>query len=121
MERPPMNFLNSLAAAFKGAGDRVPLASTYNSPWVFADAGSGRVPFEYTSAVKRAYLENPVAQRSVRLVADGIAGAPLVPTDPQLAALVNATSAGQSLMETLSSQLLLHGNGYVQILKDASG
>ena len=116
-----MNFLNSLAAAFKGAGDRMPLARSYNSPWVFADNGSGRAPFDYAISVKRAYLENPVAHRAVRLVADGIAGAPLVPTDPALAALVNATSAGQSLMETLASQLLLHGNGYVQILKDASG
>ena len=116
-----MNFLNSLAAAFKGAGDRMPLARSYNSPWVFADNGSGRAPFDYAISVKRAYLENPVAHRAVRLVADGIAGAPLVPTDPALAALVNATSAGQSLMETLASQLLLHGNGYVQIMKDASG
>ena len=121
MERPTMNFLNSLAAAFKGAGDRMPLARSYNSPWVFADNGSGRAPFDYAISVKRAYLENPVAHRAVRLVADGIAGAPLVPTDPALAALVNATSAGQSLMETLASQLLLHGNGYVQIMKDASG
>jgi HK97 family phage portal protein len=32
-----------------------------------------------------------------------------------------ATSAGQSLLETLASQMLLHGNAYVQILKDASG
>jgi phage portal protein BeeE len=30
-----------------------------------------------------------------------------------------ATSAGQSLLETLASQMLLHGNAYVQILKDA--
>jgi HK97 family phage portal protein len=35
--------------------------------------------------------------------------------------LVTATSAGQSLVETLAAHLLLHGNGYVQILKDASG
>ncbi len=41
--------------------------------------------------------------------------------DPKLAALVNATSAGQSLLETLASHLLLHGNGFVQVMKDASG
>jgi phage portal protein BeeE len=68
-----------------------------------------------------AYLDNPVAHRAVRLVADGIGGAPLCQTDPALAALVTATSAGQPLLETLASQMLLHGNAYVQVLKDANG
>ena len=116
-----MSFLQSIASAFKGRGHRVPLARNYLSPWFFGDAEGGRVPFEYSSSVRRAYLDNPVAHRAVRLVADGIAGAPLTPTDPALAGLVKATSAGQSLLETLTSQLLLHGNGYVQILKDADG
>lgn len=116
-----MSFLQSLASAFKGRGSRVPLARNYLSPWFFADSEAGRVPYEYSTSVRRAYLDNPVAHRAVRLIADGIAGAPLMPADPELAALVKATSAGQSLLETLTSQLLLHGNGYVQILKDAEG
>ncbi|MDE2435558.1 MAG: phage portal protein [Sphingomonadales bacterium] len=115
-----MSFLQSLAAAFKGGADsRVPLARTFVSPWLYAD--SARAPFEYTGAVKRAYLDNPVAQRAVRLVAEGIGGAPLAPLNPVLERLVMATSAGQSLLETLASQLLLHGNAYVQVMKDASG
>jgi HK97 family phage portal protein len=116
-----MSFLQTLASAFKGGGGKVPLARTYSSPWIFADLGSARAPFEYGRAVSRAYLDNPVAQRAVRLVAEGIGGAPLMPTDPKLAALVTATSAGQSLLETLASHLLLHGNGYVQIMKDGAG
>ena len=116
-----MSFLQTIAAAFKGGGSRVPLARAFSSPWFFADGGGGRAPFEYTSAVKRAYVDNPVAQRAVRLVAEGIGGAPLLPTDPALARLVSATSAGQALLETLASQLLLHGNAYVQIIKDAAG
>ncbi len=116
-----MSFLQSLAAAFKGGGERVPLARTYTSPWIFADAQVQRLPFEYQGAVKRAYLENPVAQRAVRLVSEGIGQAQLMPVDPKLASLVTATSAGQSLLETLAAQLLLHGNGYVQVLKDARG
>jgi HK97 family phage portal protein len=117
-----MSFLSTLAAAFKGAGpERVPLARAYASPWFFAEPGAARGPFNYDLAVKRAYLDNPVAQRAVRLVAEGIGGAPLRPTDPALAALVGATSAGQALLETLASQLLLHGNGYVQVLKDGAG
>ena len=116
-----MSFFKTLAAAFKGGADRVPLARGFTSPWVFADGGGSRAPFEYGSAVRRAYLENPVAQRAVRLVAEGIGGAPLLPTKPELAALVSATSAGQSLLETLASQLLLHGNAYAQVMKDARG
>jgi hypothetical protein len=103
-----MSFLQSLATVFKGASPRVPLARTFTSPWSFPEIG-GRAPFDYPSAVKRAYLDNPVAQRAVRLLAEGIGGAPLLPTDPRLAALVSATSAGQSLLETLASHLLLHG------------
>ncbi len=116
-----MSLLKSLAAAFKGASPRLPLARTFTSPWLFADGGGGRAPFEYGGAVRRAYVENPVAQRAVRLVAEGIAGAPLLPTDPALLALVGATTAGQSLVETLAAQLLLHGNAFVQVVKDARG
>ena len=116
-----MSFLQTLASAFKGGGSpRVPLARTFVSPWAYAE-GSAKAPFDYSRAVKRGYIDNPVAQRAVRLVAEGIGGAPLGPVDPKLAALVSATSAGQSLLETLASQLLLHGNAYVQVIKDGSG
>lgn len=116
-----MSFIDTLLAAFKGESARVPLARGPASPWFFAENGSGRAPFEYASAVRRAYLENPVVQRAVRLVAEGIGGAPLRPADPKLMALVTETSAGQSLLETLACHLLLHGNAYVQVLKDARG
>lgn len=116
-----MSFIDTLLAAFKGESTRVPLARGSASPWFFADSGGARPPFEYNAAVRRAYLENPVAQRAVRLVAEGIGGAPLKGTDPALAALVNDTSAGQALLETLASHLLLHGNAYVQVVKDARG
>lgn len=116
-----MSFLETLASAFKGGGDRVPLARTYNSPWVYAENSPGRTPFDYASALRRGYLENPVAQRAVRLVSEGIASAPLLETEAKLAALVTDTSAGQALLETLASHLLLHGNAYVQVMKDARG
>ena len=117
-----MSFLQNLTAAFKGgATSHVPLARSFTSPWLFGDLGDARAPFNYAQAVKRAYLENPVAQRAVRLVAEGIGGAALVGGDPELTRLVKATSAGQSLLETLASQLLLHGNAYVQVIKDGAG
>jgi HK97 family phage portal protein len=116
-----MSFFQSLASAFKSGSGKVPLARNFSSPWIFADGATGQTSYEYSRSVRRAWLDNPVAQRAVRLVAEGIGGAPLLPADPRLAALVSATSAGQSLLETLASHLLLHGNGYVQVMKDGSG
>ena len=118
-----MSFLDSLRAAFKGgAGHRVPLARSFTSPWTWAfEPAGGRPPFEYRNAVRHAFLENPVAQRAVRIVAEGVGSVPLLPTDDEPQRLVGATSAGQSLLETLAAQLLLHGNGYVQVMRDGSG
>lgn len=110
-----MSLLQSLAAAFKGA-PQVPAGAT--ADWRGTD---GRAPFNYGAAVRDGYLRNPVAQRAVRLVAEGVGGAPLRASDKALLQLVSATSAGQGLLETLAAQLLLHGNGYVQILRDEMG
>lgn len=118
-----MSFLSTLRAAFKGgAQTRVPLARGFASPWSWSyDPGGAHPPFDYRTAVRRSYLENPVAQRAVRLAADGVGNAPLVPTDEAALALVAATSAGQSLLETLAANLLLHGNAFVQIARDGAG
>ena len=114
-----MSFLSTLASAFKGGGrSRVPLARSFTSPWSFAFEPP---PFEYRQAVARAFVDNPVAQRAVRLVAEGVGSAPLAPADRKALALVQATSAGQALLETLAAQILLHGNGYVQVMRDGSG
>jgi HK97 family phage portal protein len=110
-----MSLLSTLASAFKGGGrSRVPLARSFMSPWSHALEPA---PFEYRGAVRRAFLDNPVAQRAVRLVAEGVGGAPLMAADPAALKLVTASSAGQSLLETLASHLLLHGNGYVQVTR----
>ena len=118
-----MSFLSSLRAAFKGgAQGRVPLARNFVSPWQWAfESGGTRLPFEYRTAVAHAFLENPVAQRAVRIVSDGVGSAPLAECDAKARALVMATSAGQSLLETLAAQLLLHGNAFVQIARDGAG
>jgi len=118
-----MAFLETLRTAFKGGGGtRAPLARSFTSPWAFAmDGGGARAPFDYARAVPRAFLANPVAQRCVRIVADGVGSAPLRPTDPALAQLVGATSAGQALLETLAANLLLHGNAFVQVMRGGDG
>jgi HK97 family phage portal protein len=81
----------------------------------------GEWPRAYEPQVRAAYLDNPVAQRAVRLVAEGVASAPLTASDPSALALVTATSGGQALTETLGLHVLLHGNAYVQIIGDANG
>lgn len=118
-----MALLDNLFAAFKGGEEnRVPLAPGFLQGWMPAfEGGSSTRSFEYTAAVSQSFLSNPVAQRAVRIVAEGIGQAPLAATDEGLSALITATSAGQSLVETLAAHILLHGNGYVQIVKDASG
>lgn len=78
-------------------------------------------PRNYEAQVREAYLGNPVAQRAVKLVSEGVGGAPLTASDPALAALVQARSGGQGLLETVAAQLLLHGNAYVQILARDDG
>lgn len=80
-------------------------------------------PLDYPAQVRAAYLRNPVAQRAVRLIAEGVAAVPLNVSggDEAALALLNATSAGQVLRETVAAHLLLHGNAFVQVVRDASG
>jgi HK97 family phage portal protein len=118
-----MALLDIFRSAFKGGEpSRVPLAHGVMAGWVPAfESAFASGSYDYRRAVEEGFLANPIAQRSIRIVAEGVGQAPLTSSDARLAALVNATSAGQSLIETLAAHLLLHGNGYVQIIKDASG
>jgi HK97 family phage portal protein len=120
-----MSFLTSLASAFKGGGggrSPVPIGRGFISPWASAFEGrAASPPFDYASAVREGYLANPVAQRSVRIVAEGVGGAPLASDDPALIALLRGSCGTSPLLEVLAAQLLLHGNAYVQIVKDAAG
>src|SRR5690349_21577445 len=84
---------------------------------------NGDWPRNYESQVREAFLGNAVAQRAVRLVAEGAGGVPVAtgPERQRAEALVRTTSAGQGLIETAAAQILLHGNAFVQILCDADG
>ena len=119
-----MSLLTTLASAFKGGGgsSHVPLQRTFVSPWATVYDASPRIaPFDYANAVREGYLANPVAQRSVRIVAEGVGGAPLAADDPALERLVRGSAGTTPLLEVLAAQLLLHGNAYVQVIKDAAG
>ncbi|MBU7579705.1 MAG: phage portal protein [Porphyrobacter sp.] len=118
-----MALLDFFRSAFKGGEQpRVPLGGGFAQGWLPAfDGGAQSCDYSYDRAITEGFLANPIAQRSVRLLAEGVGQAPLDCSDPRLAALVTATSAGQSLVETLAAHLLLHGNAYVQVIKDAQG
>ena len=84
-------------------------------------AALGDWPRSYEAQVRAGYVENAIAQRSVRLVAEGVADAPLGGSSPELVALIEARSGGQALLDTVAAQLLLHGNAFIQILGDERG
>ncbi|MBA4041982.1 MAG: phage portal protein [Sphingobium sp.] len=81
----------------------------------------GEWPASYEAQVREGYARNAIAQRCVRLVAEGVGSAPLAASDPALLRLVGARSGGQALVETVAAQLMLHGNAYVQIVTDCDG
>ncbi|MBX3593715.1 TIGR02217 family protein [Sphingomonas sp.] len=81
----------------------------------------GDWPQTYEAQIRAGYTANPVAQRAVRIVAEAVASAPLNASDPALAALVNARTQGQELIQVVAAQLLLHGNAYIQLLGDGAG
>ena len=70
----------------------------------FAGGVIGEWPRSYEAQLREGYMSNVIAQRAVRLVAEGVASAPLSASDDAALALVRATSGGQSLLETLSAQ-----------------
>jgi len=89
-------------------------------------------PRSYEAQVREAYLGNAVAQRAVRLVAESVAWAPVYAAGvqqetgpgprPSPGNEEGAVSlVAPALLETVATQLLLHGNAFVQVLQDAEG
>ena len=84
-------------------------------------AALGEWPRTYEAQVRDGYCLNAVAQRAVRLVAEGVASAPLEPSHPELEALVSARSGGRPFLEGVAAQMLLHGNAFLAVMRDAEG
>ena len=108
---------------WKSAGRAVARPAQRHIPLTrgFGTRHIGEWPMSYEAQLREGYLHNAIAQRAVRLVAENVASAPLTASDDRALALVSTTSGGQSLLETLAVQLLLHGNSYVQLLGAPDG
>ncbi len=67
-----MNIWDSLTLAFKGGGGHTkpPLGRSYIGTYGGASF-SGEAPFSYEGRVRDAYVNNAIAQRAVRIVAEG--------------------------------------------------
>ena len=93
--------------------------------WGSGAVALGEWPSSYEAQVRSGVVGNPVAQRAMRLVSEGAGSAALkvagVADGARVTALIARASAGQGLVETLASHLLLHGNGYVQVIAGADG
>ena len=103
-------------------------------PLRFADGLDDR-PASYETRVREAYLANPVAQRAVRLVAESVAWAPVYALEegenrsrfarrfdeagPRPSPGNEVSLLAPSLLETVATQLLLHGNAFVRVVQDA--
>ncbi|HEX8401419.1 MAG TPA: phage portal protein [Allosphingosinicella sp.] len=104
--------------------------------WLMASGEAGW-PRSYEAQVREAFLSNPVAQRAVRLVAEGVAsvtvnaeassgaGAPASPPGSNRSPSPSPAATGRmvtaQLLETVAAHLLLHGNAFVQLLQDGAG
>ena len=93
--------------------------------WGSGAVALGEWPASYEAQLRAGVIGNPVAQRALRLVSEGAGATALaaggVDAAERVLALVAHCSAGQGLVETLASHLLLHGNGYVQVACGADG
>jgi HK97 family phage portal protein len=88
---------------------------------------SGEAPRSYEAQVREAYLSNPVAQRAVRLVSEGVAGISVYDAaakekdSPSTGSGQAASLITPTMLETAATHLLLHGNAYLHVLSDAEG
>jgi len=101
---------------------------------LIAYAGGGRVawsPRDVVSLTRAGFLGNPIGFRAVKLIAEAAAALPLVVQDHErryevhpLMSLVRHPNPAQGraeLFEALFGQLLLTGNGYLEVVADEAG
>ncbi len=94
-------------------------------------------PRSYEAQVREAYLANPVAQRAVRLAAEAVGSVTVYAEAISTGSVGRSSPASRAvppqaregfqrlvtpaLLEAAATQLLLHGNAFVQVLVDGAG
>src|SRR4051812_29880275 len=96
-----------------GRKSAAPDARPFVPAWLNTDSQEEGFARSYSAQFREVFERNPVGQRSVRLVA-GMLGSLTVDGDPRAVALVKC----DGLLETITANLLLHGNAYVQLIAD---
>jgi len=80
----------------------------------------------YEGLVRDGFGRNPIGQRAVKTVSEGVASAPFVvsPAGHPLAAVIARPApalSGTEFFEGVASYLLLHGNAYIETVDGADG
>jgi HK97 family phage portal protein len=114
----------------RGTNADVPEVKASATGPVVSHQTSGRVawsPRDVVSLIRTGFSSNPVGFRSVKLIAEAAAALPLVLQDRErrydvhplldLVTRPNAAQGRAELMEALFGQILLSGNGYVEVVK----
>ncbi len=73
----------------------------------------------YAAQLDEVFGRNPVGQRSVRLIAGMVGGLPIYAGAGHDALVKLATRAG--LLEQVAAAVLLHGNAFIQLIRDGDG
>jgi HK97 family phage portal protein len=81
--------------------------------WLSNDSAEVGFARSYSEQFEEVYRRNPVGQRAVRLVS-GMLGGLTIDGEKQAVELVQA----DGLLESITANLLLHGNAYVQLIAD---
>ncbi|MCE0504374.1 phage portal protein [Roseivivax sp. GX 12232] len=122
-----VNFFRKTAASAPGT------KASATGP-ILAQASAGRIawsPRDSASLTRTGFAGNPIGFRAVKLVAEAAAALPLVLQDARqryeshpLLALLSRPNPGQGqaeLLEALYGQLLLAGDGYLEVVSTATG
>jgi HK97 family phage portal protein len=116
-------------ARYFGGARRAPDSKASRTGALVALMTQGRArwtPRDYAALAREGYQQNPVAYRCVRLVAESLAGLPLVLNDGareldahpllDLLAKPNPRQTGAELIEALAGHLLVAGNAYLELV-----
>lgn len=114
-----MRWIDRLSLAFKGAEqngteNRPPLGRFFNGYLDYKDDD-----ISYENALREGYENNAIVQRCVRIVSDASGNTPIIigsNKKDEITNLVYNNHHGQSLLETIASHIMLHGNAYVQLV-----